>query len=51
VTLSSKNPIIRQLKAHTFGSVEVGKPTVISGLDDVSRKRRFRLEVVVTKIR
>jgi len=51
VPLSSKNPIIRSLKAHTFGSVEVGKPTVISSLDDVSSKRRFRLEVVVTKIR
>jgi len=51
VPLSGKNPVIRQLKARTFGSVELGKPTMISSLDDVSSRRRFRLEVVATKIR
>jgi len=55
VPLSRSNPIIppiiRQLKSRSFGAVEFGKPTVISSLDDVSSKRRFRLEVVATRIK
>jgi hypothetical protein len=51
VPLSNRNPIIRQLKSRGQGEVELGKPTVISSLDDVSSKRRFRLEVLATRIK
>jgi len=49
VPLSTRNPIIRQVKSRGQGQVELGKPTMISSLDDVGSERRFRLEVLATR--
>jgi hypothetical protein len=51
LSMSNGYPIIRQLKARTWGAVDLGKPTVITSLDDLSTSRRFRLEVLVTRVK
>jgi hypothetical protein len=34
---------------NTSAPITLGKPTVLSGVDELSSKRRFELEVTVTK--
>lgn len=49
--LPSAWPIIRQVRFSGNSLVALGKPTVISTLDDVTSNRRYEVEVTVTKVK
>ncbi len=44
-------PMVRQFHAQTTTALELGRPTVISTLDDPSSKRTFQIEVTATRVR
>jgi hypothetical protein len=44
-------PIIRQVRFSGSSLVALGKPTVISTLDDVTSNRRYEVEVTATKVK
>lgn len=43
-------PIARELRFEGKSLISLGKPTVISTLDDVTTNRRYEIEVTVTKV-
>ncbi len=43
-------PITRELRFEGRSLISLGKPTVISTLDDVATNRRYEIEVTVTKV-
>jgi hypothetical protein len=48
---ASPNPVVRQARARVDAAVTPGKPTLVTGLDDVSSNRRYEVEVTATKVR
>jgi hypothetical protein len=44
-------PVIRQLKISGSTLALLGKPMIVGSMDDPNSKRRFQLEVTVTKLR
>jgi hypothetical protein len=44
-------PVLRQVRFSGNSLVALGKPTVISTLDDVTSNRRYEIEVTVTKVK
>jgi hypothetical protein len=46
----ARPPVIQQLKSQIDSIVPLGKPTVLSTMDDPSSTRRFQLEVTATRI-
>jgi hypothetical protein len=46
---SNTAPTVRHVQMNTSAPITLGKPTVLSGVDELSSKRRFELEVTVTK--
>jgi hypothetical protein len=49
--VSSRQPLIREFRTEVSTAVEPSKPTVIAVVDDAATKRRYELEVTVTKVR
>jgi len=48
---TTQNPIVRQVRSSLRAGAPIGKPTIISELDDVATNRRFQIEVTVTKVK
>ena len=44
-------PMLRSMRSNTTCEVPVGKPVVLTELDDPTSKHRFQLEVTVTKLK
>ncbi len=44
-------PLIRNVQMNATSPVTIGKPVVISGVDELNSKHRFQLEVTVTKVK
>ena len=44
-------PPLRNFRTQTTSAVSLGKPTVITSADDMASKRRFQVEVTVTKVK
>jgi len=49
--IHSSNPILRNFRADAVTVVEMGKPTLLNSIDDVSSNKRMQIEVTVTKIK
>ena len=47
----AERPVIRQMRSEINTVISLGKTTLISSMDDPSSKRRFQLEVTVTKVK
>lgn len=45
------NPIVQQIKVQTSATFELGKPTIVSTLDDPNSKHVFQIEVTPTRVR
>ena len=48
---SNSNPMLRSFRADATTVVELGKPTLLNSIDDVSSNKRLQIEVTVTKIK
>ena len=48
---SNSNPMLRSFRADATTVVELGKPTLLNSIDDVSSNKRLQFEVTVTKIK
>jgi hypothetical protein len=46
---SSPGPMLRSSKANSTGEITVGKPTLLTSVDDPVSNHRFQLEVTVNK--
>lgn len=46
-----EGPVIREMKFDGYWPVTLGKPMVMTTLDDVATNRRYEVEVTVTKVR
>ncbi len=44
-------PLLRTIRSEVQTAVPVGKPTVVSVVDDTATKRRYELEVTATKVK
>ena len=44
-------PVIRQVRADLSTVVNLGKPTLITSMDDPISRRQFQIEVTATKTR
>lgn len=44
-------PLVRSIRSEVKAGVPLGKPTVVSVVDDTATKRRYELEVTVTKVK
>jgi hypothetical protein len=49
--INSRQPLIREFRTEVSTAVEPSKPTVIAVVDDAATKRRYELEVTVTKVK
>jgi hypothetical protein len=49
--MSSRQPLIREFRSEVSTAVEPSKPTVIAVVDDAATRRRYELEVTVTKVK
>jgi len=47
----SDRPLIREIRTEVSTAVELRKPTVVAVVDDAATKRRYELEVTVTKVK
>ena len=47
--VSRITPVIRSLRQDVNALVKIGKPTVLTSIDDVNTKRRYQLEVTATR--
>ena len=47
---SGGNPIVRQIKQTFTTLVPPGKPTLVSGMDDINSKKRTQVEITATRI-
>jgi hypothetical protein len=48
-SMSTVAPVIRRVQMQVTSPITIGKPVVISGVDELNSKHRFQLEVTVTK--
>jgi hypothetical protein len=48
---SNEHPVFRTDKSSLTAVLPLGKPTVVSTMDDVSSDRRYEIEVTATKVR
>jgi len=48
---ASRNPMLRQLRIESSGTVTLGKLTTLGTVDDPDSKRQFQLEVTATKLK
>lgn len=46
-----ERPLLRNISANVLTAVPLGKPTVVSSIDDAASKRRYELEVTATKVK
>lgn len=44
-------PLLRTIRTEVQTGIPLGKPTVVSVVDDAATKRRYELEVTVTKVK
>jgi len=44
-------PLLRTIRSEVQTGIPVGKPTVVSVVDDTATKRRYELEVTATKVK
>ena len=44
-------PLLRTIRSEVRAGIPVGKPTVVSVVDDTATKRRYELEVTATKVK
>ncbi len=44
-------PLVRSIRSEVKTGIPVGKPTVVSVVDDTATKRRYELEVTATKVK
>jgi hypothetical protein len=51
VSASSLNPVFRNLRWQGTPAVVIGKPTVVSEVDDVTSDHRYQIEMTVTEIK
>jgi len=49
--LHGSNPLLRSVRADATTVLELGKPTLLNSIDDVSSNKRMQIEVTVTKIK
>lgn len=49
--VGSKQPLIREIRSEVGTAVQFRKPTVVAVVDDAATKRRYELEVTVTKVK
>jgi len=47
----SGRPLIREIRSEVQSAAQLGKPTVVAMVDDAATKRRYELEVTVTKVK
>ena len=45
------NPVVRQQRINMMSVVTLGKPTLVSSMDDVESNRRYEIEVTATKVK
>ena len=48
---ASRQPLIREIRSELGTAVQLRKPTVVAVVDDAATKRRYELEVTVTKVK
>lgn len=48
---SQTNPMIRSMRQELQSAVPLGKPTVVTIIDDVNSKRTYQLEVTATAVK
>ncbi|MCI0403832.1 MAG: hypothetical protein L0212_09950 [Acidobacteria bacterium] len=44
-------PLVRSIRSEVKTGIPLGKPTVVSVVDDTATKRRYELEVTATKVK
>ncbi|HXE76130.1 MAG TPA: hypothetical protein VNN18_10925 [Candidatus Xenobia bacterium] len=44
-------PLLRTIRTEVLTGIPLGKPTVVSVVDDAATKRRYELEVTATKVK